>query len=78
MAGISIIVLFIMFIGFIVAESLSIGFLVTGIIVAISFTITSHKEKKKVGNKVALPICLITVGVTGLIPGIILLIYMFL
>ena len=75
MAGISVIVLLFMFITFIIVESLSIGLLVTGAVTAITFFITSHKEQKKIGNKVALPICLITMGVTGLVPGIILLIY---
>lgn len=74
MAGMSVIILFFVFLVFLCVEAVSIGFLMSGIIVAISFAITKKRKNEKIGNKVAIPICLITLGITGLLPLLYILI----
>ncbi|MDO4283344.1 MAG: hypothetical protein Q4D02_06855 [Clostridia bacterium] len=76
MGGISVLFLLFMFLGILLViltvEAISLGFLVSGIVLAISFAAMS--KKKKIGNKVAVPIVLITLGITGILPMIYLLI----
>ena len=74
MAGMSIMFLLFLSLIFLCVEAVSIGFLISGIIVAISFFIIKKMQKEKIGNKVAIPICLITLGITGLLPLLLLLI----
>lgn len=69
MAFASMIIPFLMM--FIFIESISLGLFVSGITVSIIFFVKSKKEK--IGNKVALPIVLITLGISGLIPSILII-----
>ncbi len=67
MAFASLFIIFILSV-FLVIECISLGLFISGIVLSIIFLL--KKKKEKIGNKVAIPIVLITLGIIGLIPGI--------
>lgn len=68
MAFASMFIAFIIIMIFLVIECICLGLFISGTTLTIIFLV--KRKNEKIGNKVAIPIVLITLGITGLIPSI--------
>lgn len=68
MAFASMFIAFIIMMIFLVIECICLGLFISGITLTIIFLV--KRKNEKIGNKVSIPIVLITLGITGLIPSI--------